>query len=103
VKLFYISTHAHNRRLRQEWHAIDLGHGKTLTVVRWKDPIHEMKWASHPDVIPLPHPIFQNVEPLTDEQLHHLSRRFNVEKGHNVHHVVKQAARLNPLFRLQVL
>jgi hypothetical protein len=103
VKLYYVSTTEQLGKLVHEWHALDLGNGHHLTCVRWRDEATEMQWASHPDVIALPHPIFQSAAVVPDEPLAHLRDRFELPDGATVHHVIQSASKDDPWMRLHVL
>lgn len=85
------------------WHSLPLGNEKHLVCIDWKNGIAEFHWSSRPDVIPLPHPIFEATVPLSDEHRTHLSRRYTLNPGDNVHHVIKQAAKEDLWMRLWVL
>jgi len=84
-------------------HSLDLGNGKALICIDWKDDFQEAEWCAKPGVMALPHPIFQMSEPLLDEHLTHLNGRFQLEHGDNIHHLIKQAALHDPWMRLHVL
>lgn len=103
MKLLYISSPEHAKTLHSPWHGLDLGNGKTLVCVRWTEEGHEMEWASHPDVIRLPHPIHESTTPLGDEAVQHLNGRYQLQASHTVHHVIKQASAEDPWMRLYVL
>lgn len=103
MRLYYLATKERTAALYHPWHSLDLGNGKHFVCVDWKDEAHELDWSSHPEVIALPHPIFESTVRLTDDHIKHLSGRYVVETGHNVHHVIKQAAKDDPWMRLHVL
>lgn len=104
VKLFYIVDKP-ERMLGVifSWHSLGLDGEKILVCVDWKDDTHEFDFAQREGVIPLPHPIFQMAEPLNAEHLSHLGQRFSLEQGHNIHHLVKKAAKEDFWMRLHVL
>lgn len=103
MRLFYICHKDTTRHLKAGWHALDLGNNKLLLCVQWADPLQEARWASRPEVISLPHPIFQSNQPLSDNHRAHCAKRFQLEDGHNVHDLIKQAALQDPWMRLHVL
>jgi hypothetical protein len=103
VKLFYITTIERMQCVIHAWHSLDLGNEKFLICVDWKDDMQEAEWAQSEGVMPLPHPIFQMADPLTDEHLAHLTQRFTLEKGNTIHDAIKAAARHDPWMRLHVL
>jgi hypothetical protein len=84
-------------------HSLDLGNGKALICIDWKDDFQEAEWCAREGVMPLPHPIFQMAEPLQDEHIAHLKGRFAFNNGDNIHHLIRQAAKLDPWMRLHVL
>lgn len=103
MKTFYVTTEEKARELYHPWHGLDLGNGKMLVCVDWRDDHQELHWGDQPEVSRLPHPVFEpNVE-LSDEHVEHLCGRFNVEKGHCVHHVIKQAGTHDPWMRPHAL
>jgi len=103
MKLFYLAPIEKLKEVNSPWHALDLGTGRHLACVRWKDEREEMIWSNHPDVVRLPHPIFESTMPLSDEHLKHLCNRFEVSRDDGVHAVIKQAAKQDPFMRLEVL
>lgn len=103
MRLYYLATKERTAAINHSWHALDLGNGKHLVCIDWKDEMSEMQWASHPDVIALPHPILESTVRLTDEHVKHLTGRYPIEVGHNVHHVIKHASNDDPWMRLHVL
>jgi hypothetical protein len=103
MKLLYLTPGERLKDLVNDWHALDLGNGHHLVCVRWRDEASEMAWSEHPDVIPLPHPIFQSTAVIPDEHLVHLRGRFTLQDQSNVHHVIKEAAKEDPWMRLHVL
>jgi hypothetical protein len=103
VKTFFITTPEHAQELKHEWHGIDLQNGKLMICLRFRDEGHEMEWTSHPDVIRLPHPIFESNIPLTGEHHGNLWQRFALVPGDGIHDVIKQAAKVDPFMRLHVL
>lgn len=103
MRLYYIAPIEQAQKVTSEMHALDLGNGKHLVCVQWRDELSEMQWAAHPDVIALPHPILESTVRLADEHIKHLSGRYPVEVGDNVHHVIKHVAKDDPWMRLHVL
>lgn len=103
MKLFYLSSLEHARTVPHTWHALELGNGKVLTCIHWQDEAAEMQWSNHPDVIPLPHPIFQSTTAIPDEHLAHLRGRFTLPDQSNIHHVIKEAAKEDSWMRMHVL
>ena len=101
--MFYISTEEHCRELQQEAHWSDLKNGKVLVCVRWRDEGTEVAWSNHPDVIALPHPIFESTVELDEEQCQWLLGRYPMRLGNTVHDLIKLAAKDNPMMRLTVL
>lgn len=102
-KLFYITTPEKTRELHNPWHALDLGSGKVMVCVDWRDDHHEAGWSDHPDVMRLPHPVYEPTLPLSDKHVEHLAGRFGICKGHCVHDVIKKAAAENQFMRLYAL
>lgn len=103
MKLLYITPREHTKAIVNEWHGLDLGNGMSLVCVRWRDEGAEMAWAEHPDVVRLPHPIFQSTAELPDEHMAHLRGRFELPDKSTVHHVIQQASKHDPWMRLHVL
>jgi hypothetical protein len=103
MKLFYVATPEAAKAIPTGWHSVDLGNGKLLVCVDWRNQAHEEVWAARDDVICLPHPIFEANDGLTAEHREHLSGRFTVNHGDNVHAVIKQAAVIDRWMRLRVL
>jgi hypothetical protein len=103
MKLFYIATKDRLSEIAGPWHAFDLNNGKHLVCVRWEDELPEMQWSNHPDVIPLPHPIFQSTTAIPDEHLAHLRGRFTLPDQSTVHDVIKEAAKEDSWMRMHVL
>lgn len=103
MKLFYICPKDETRFIPTGWRALDLGNDKLLVCVNWANDAHEAAWASRPDVIPLPHPIFESATPLTDEHRQHLAGRYKTNSGDTIHHIIKLASREDFGMRLWVL
>jgi len=103
MKLLYIATAERTKEIPAEWHALDLGNGQQLVCIRWRDELPELRWAERPDVIRLPHPIFQSTAVIPDEHLAVLRGRFQLDAGATVHHVIAQAAKDNPWMRVHAL
>jgi hypothetical protein len=105
MRLYYISSLAVLSELPNvASHWMDLGNGHVLMAVAWDNDFQEQAWAEKEGVMPLPHPIFKAKKPLSDVHLGHLTRRFpKLEQGHNIHHLIKVAARDDPWFRCHVL
>ena len=100
MKLFYVVTQDALATVKFGHRYLDLGSGKALMCIDWKSEVAEMQWAALPGVWALPHPVFEQGIPLTDEHLAHLSSRYPVEKGHNVHDLLKMVAKDEPLMRV---
>lgn len=103
MKLYYISTAEHAKKIPHEWHGIELEDGRLLVCVRWKDECEEMHWSNHPAVHPLPHPILESTVPIEPDHVTILSRRLLVEPGHTVLDVIREVSKIHPLMRLHVL
>lgn len=103
MKLLYITTNECVATINADCHWLNLPSGKVLVCVRWRDELPEMEWAAHPDVIRLPHPIFESTVVIPDEHLTHLRGRFTLPDQSNVHHLIKEAAQHDPWMRLHVL
>lgn len=103
MKLFYICDEETTKHISTGFHSLPLGNGKLLVCVQWSNEAHEAAWAKREGVIALPHPIHEATQALTDVHLQHLSRRYPVTKGHNIHHVIKHAAKEDLWMRLWVL
>lgn len=102
MRLFYITTPEAAATLNG-WHSINLPNGKLLICVDWKDTMQELAWRSRPDVISLPHPIFEASTPLATEHIQHFAGKYPLEEGHNIHHVIKHASKEDPWMRMHVL
>ena len=102
MKLFYLVDDAVVKTVTFGYHGFDLENGKHLLCVNWTDELEESRWANTPGVSALPHPIFEAGTVLADEHVAHLGK-FNIEKGHNVHHVIKAASKIDIWMRLHVL
>jgi hypothetical protein len=100
VKLFYIVPTEILPQANFGYHTLDLSNGKLLMAVEWTDELDEMRWANRQEVIPLPHPFLEQAVPLSDEHLAHLSFRFPVEKGDNVHVLLKHAMKHDSFMRV---
>jgi hypothetical protein len=103
MKLLYVTTGERMAAINADCHGLDLGNGKVLVCVRWRDELYEVGWAEHPEVIRLPHPIFQSTAVIPDEHLSHLRGRFTLPDQSTVHHVIQEAAKDDPWMRLHVL
>jgi hypothetical protein len=103
LKLFYIVDKETTQHIGTGWHSLDLGNNKLLVCIHWRDEAHEFAWSSREDVMALPHPIYEAATPLAAEHLQHLSGRFALNAGDNIHHVIKQAAREDLWMRCYVL
>lgn len=103
MKLFYIVDRETATQLDVGWRSLELGNGKLLVCINWKNEAHEFAWSSRPDVISLPHPIFESSQALSPEHVQHLAAKFHVTTSHNVHDVIKQAAREDLWMRCYVL
>lgn len=103
MRLFYIVSPEMTQHIGTGWHSVDLGNGKLLVCVDWKNGAKELAWSEQPGVISLPHPIFESTVPLTDEHLSHLNKYFQLENGDTVHRLIKQASRHDPWMRVHVL
>jgi hypothetical protein len=104
MKFYYIvplKVATEPRHVASHW--FEIGEEKALICIDWKDDDHELAWSSRPEVISLPHPVFEASAPLTDEHHSHLQHHFQLQKGDNVHHVIKQAAKHDPWMRIHVL
>jgi hypothetical protein len=82
------------------WRAISLGNGHGLVCIDWRDELAEMNWVKASGVIPLPHPYIESSVPLVDEHIAHLSSRFAVKTGDNIHDLIREAMKVEPLFRI---
>lgn len=103
MRLLYICPLPKAEQLHSEWHGLDLKNGLWLICVRWQDEGEELMFSQDPEVRPLPHPIFDMDEPLGDHHLEPLKLVFpQIQKGHNVHDLMKEAGRIGPLFRPRV-
>ena len=102
MKGYHITTQERLDALRNENERVDLGNGKFVVCVKWKDEGHEAEWTRHPEVINLPHPLFQSQELLSSEHIEHLSRRYSIQAGHTAQDFVKEAMKENPFFRPHV-
>jgi hypothetical protein len=103
MKLFYITTPEIAKSLFTGWHAKDIGNGKILMCAIFNDEYDEKNWAETEGVIPLPHPIFEASTRLSEEHLKHLSGKYQLEPGHTIHDLIKQAAKEDLWMRLHVL
>jgi len=103
MKLFYVVDSEVARQLSVGWRSLSLGNDKLLVCVDWKDEAQEFTWSSRPDVISLPHPVYESSQPLTAEHLQHLTGRFALNSGDNIHAMIKQAAREDLWMRCYVL
>jgi hypothetical protein len=103
MKLFYICDKEETAHIPTGFHALDLGNEKLLVCIHWTNEAHEAAWASRPGVICLPHPIFEATQPLTAEHVQHLSGRYQIIAGNNIHDMIKQAAKEDLWMRLRVL
>jgi len=103
LKLFYITTLNRLKMVRRSWHVIDLGNDKVLACIDWKECQEESVFASFPDVICLPHPIFESRDNLTAEHVKHLSGKFTATTDHNIHHIIQQAVKEDLWMRIRVL
>lgn len=57
-------------------------------------------WELQKDVIPLPHPIFQGTEPISDDLLEKLSA-LGVKTGHTILDVAEKSGNLHSLMKLR--
>lgn len=104
MKLFYvIDGPGRMQGVVCSWRSLGLGGDKLLVCVDWKDDTHEYDFSLREGVLPLPHPIFRSSEPLSDEHLTHLGQRFQLQKGNDVHHLIKMASKEDFWMRLHVL
>jgi hypothetical protein len=103
VKLFYICSAETTRYIPTGYHSLSLGNDKLLVCIHWTNEAHEHAWSSRPDVISLPHPIFEATQTLAEEHVQHLTGRYAVTTAHNIHHVIKEAAKEDLWMRLRVL
>jgi hypothetical protein len=103
MKLFYVVDKETTQHIGTGWHSLDLGNNKLLVCIHWKDEAHEAAWASRPDVISLPHPIYEAAVPLTDEHVRHLSATFPQAVGGNIHSIIKEASKRDLWMRCYVL
>ena len=103
MKLFYICDEETTKHIPTGWHSIDLGEGKLLVCIQWTNEAHEAAWAARPGVVSLPHPIHEATQSLSAEHVRHLSRRYPVSTGHNVHHLIKHVSKEDLWMRLWVL
>lgn len=103
MKLFYICSIETTQHIGTGWHSTDLGNGKLMVCIDWNNEAKEVAWASREGVISLPHPIFESTIPLTAEHVQHLSGKYQVTTDHNIHHVIKQAAKEDLWMRCYVL
>lgn len=102
MRLFYITTLEAAQTLNG-WHSIALPNDKILLCVDWNNPVAELEWRSRPDVISLPHPIFESSATLSTEHLKHLCGKYPLTANHTVHHVIKMACCEDPWMRIHVL
>jgi len=104
MKLYYVASQEVLDELPNvQSHWLDLGNGHVLIAVEWDNDFQEQEWSIKEGVLPLPHPVFNSADELTDEHLGHLTQRFPLEKGNNVHHAIKAASRHDPWMRCHVL
>jgi len=82
------------------YRAINLGNGKGLVCIDWRDELAELNWVKSPGVVPLPHPYLEQSIPLADEHVEYLSQRFAVQKGHNIHDLIREAVKVEPMMRV---
>ena len=104
MKLYYLAPASRIKEIAHDchWLALD-GSEYVLVCVRWRDEIHEMQWSNNPDIIRLPHPIFESAAKLGDLAAAHLSKRFTIDGQHTVHDLIKQASLEDAWMRLHVL
>lgn len=103
MKLFYITTPEIAKTLHREWHGHELKNGKILICAEFFVEHEEYNWANTEGVIALPHPIHESTHRLSEDHLKHLCPRFDLELGHNIHHLIKQASKDDLWMRLHVL
>lgn len=100
MRLFYVVAEDVLHKADFGYRYIALGNGNVLMCVDWTNDMKEMQWAGTAGVLPLPHPLLEQSSPLTDEHVQQLSSRYPVQKGHNVHDLLKFVVKEEPLMRV---
>jgi hypothetical protein len=94
TKLYYITTKAKIDELQHRGcHWLALGEDLYFVGVEWRDNQDELAWATHADVMVLPHPVFEQTNKLRAPHVNVLQRRWqDVDVTHTIHDLLVHVA-----------